>query len=315
MRQNYFNGTISQGKGTRQERLARLREEIRTADAIVIGAGAGLSTSAGLTYSGERFEKYFGDFAKAFGIQDMYSGGFYPFPDAETTWAWWSRHIYINRYVFAPKPVYSSVLELVKDRDYFVITTNVDHQFQKAGFDKERLFYTQGDYGLWQCSRPCHKRTYDNKGTVVKMLLAQGFMIGENSELIAPLTEDSKTDYSRLSMKVPSGLIPYCPVCGEPMTMNLRSDDTFVEDDGWHSASAAYTKFLEDHQDRHVLYLELGVGANTPGIIKYPFWQQTYHNEKAVYACLNYGEAFCPAAIEDRSICVDGDIGEILMTI
>ena len=312
MKQNYFNGTMSQGKGTRQERLNRLGEEIRTADAIVIGAGAGLSTSAGLTYSGERFDKYFGDFAAEYGIQDIYSGGFYSFPDDETRWAWWSRHIYINRYVYPPKPVYNELLELVKDKDYFVITTNVDHQFQKAGFDKERLFYTQGDYGLWQCSRPCHKRTYDNKGKVVKMLLAQGFMIGENSELIAPVTEDGKTDHSLLSMKVPSGLIPYCPVCGEPMTMNLRSDDTFVEDEGWNNASESYAQFLEDHRDQHVLYLELGVGANTPVIIKFPLWQEVFHNDKAVYACLNFGEAFCPEAIEDRSICIDGDIGDIL---
>ena len=224
-----FRGNAQAGKGTREEQLKRLKEEIQTADAIVIGGGAGLSTSAGLTYSGDRFERYFGDFAAKFGIQDMYSGGFYPFPDEETRWAWWSRHIYVNRYVYPPKPVYQTLLDMVKDRDYFVITTNVDHQFLKAGFDKERLFYTQGDYGLWQCSKPCHKRTYDNKGKVVKMLLAQGFAIGENSELIAPVLDNGDTDYSMLSMKIPSGLIPYCPVCGEPMSMNLRADNSFVE--------------------------------------------------------------------------------------
>jgi NAD-dependent SIR2 family protein deacetylase len=204
----------------------------------------------------------------------------------------------------------------------------VDHQFQKAGFDKERLFYTQGDYGLWQCSRPCHKRTYDNKGKVVKMLLAQGFAIGENSELIAPVTgneengepgmpavEDGRTDFSMLSMKVPSGLVPYCPVCGEPMNMNLRADDTFVEDEGWYKASAAYGRFQESHKDQHILYLELGVGANTPVIIKYPFWYETYTNDNAVYACLNYGEAYCPEEIGDRSICIDGDIADILLKI
>ena len=200
---------------------------------------------------------------------------------------------------------------MVQDKDYFVITTNVDHQFLKAGFDKERLFYTQGDYGLWQCSKPCHRRTYDNKGKVVKMLLAQGFVIGENSELIAPVKDNGDTDFSMLSMRIPSGLIPYCPVCGEPMSMNLRADDTFAEDEGWKKASAAYAEFLRSLKDKHVLYLELGVGANTPVIIKYPFWHETYHNEKAVYACLNYGEAFCPAEIEDRSICIDGDIAGI----
>jgi len=227
-----FSGKMSAGKEPGEERLKRLKDEILTADAVVIGAGAGLSTSAGFTYSGERFDQYFGDFAEQYGIKDMYSGGFYPFPDEETRWAWWSRHIYVNRYVYPPKPVYNKLLEIIKDKDYFVITTNVDHQFQKAGFEKERLFYTQGDYGLWQCSKPCHKRTYDNKNQIVKMILSQGFAIGENSDLIVPELENGETDYSMLSMRVPSGLIPYCPVCGEPMSMNLRADDTFVEDEG-----------------------------------------------------------------------------------
>ena len=307
-----FKGTVSTGKGSREDRIKGLREVLQSADAVVIGAGAGLSTSAGLTYSGERFDKYFGDFKKMYGIQDIYAGGFYPFQEEETRWAWWSRHIYVNRYVYPPEPVYNTLLDLVKGKDYFVITTNVDHQFQKAGFDRERLFYTQGDYGLWQCSRPCHQRTYDNKGKVVKMLLSQGFAIGENNELIVPVTKDGTTDYSLLSMKVSSGLVPYCPVCGEPMTMNLRSDDTFVEDEGWHKASAAYAQFLQAHRDQHVLYLELGVGSNTPVIIKYPFWKETYDNSKAIYACLNYGEAFCPEEIEERSICIDGDIKDIL---
>ena len=294
------------------EKLKKLKEELENADAVVIGAGAGLSASAGLDYSGEKFEKYFGDFAEKFGIRDMYSGGFYPFPDEETMWAWWSRHIYVNRYVSPPKPVYGMLLDLVKGRDYFVITTNVDHQFQKAGFDKERLFYTQGDYGLWQCSTPCHTRTYDNKEKVVKMLYAQGFAIGENSELAVPETEDGRTDFSQLSMRVPSGLIPYCPVCGEMMAMNLRADDTFVEDEGWHKASAAYAKFLQEHKDKHILFLELGVGGNTPGIVKYPFWQMTNQWPDATYACLNFDEAYAPDEINAKSICINGDIGNIL---
>ena len=281
-----FSGYMSRGKDTKEEQLGRLMEELRNADAVVIGAGAGLSTSAGLTYSGERFNKYFGDFASKYRIRDMYAGGFYPFPDDETRWAWWSRHIYVNRYILPPKPVYNRLLDLVKDKDYFVITTNVDHQFQKAGFDKERLFYTQGDYGLWQCSVPCHKRTYDNKGKVVKMLLSQGFAIGQNSELSAPVLENGETDFSAVSTRIPSGLVPYCPVCGEPMTM----------------------------KSKRTVYLELGVGANTPVIIKYPFWQEVYSNDNAFYACINYGEAFCPEEIEDRSVCIDGDIGDVLST-
>ena len=301
---------ISTKNFCREEELAKLKEAVSSCDAIIIGAGAGLSTSAGFTYSGERFDEYFSDFAKEYGIRDIYSGGFYPFPDAETRWAWWSRHIYVNRYVKAPKPVYDDLYELVKDKEYFVITTNVDHQFQKAGFDKERLFYTQGDYGLWQCSKPCHMKIYDNKSKVVKMLYSQGLTIDASGELVAP-----DFDNDNVAMRVSSDLIPYCPVCGEEMSMNLRSDDTFVEDEGWNKASERYSDFVEKHSSDKVLFLELGVGANTPVIIKYPFWKMTKANENAIYACLNYGEAFCPNEIEDRSICIDGDIGEALKAI
>lgn len=287
------------------EQITRLKEEIRTADAVVIGAGAGLSTSAGLTYSGERFEKYFFDFAKRFGIRDIYSGGFYPFPDEATRWAWWARHIYYNRYINPPKPVYTKLLDLVKDKDYFVITTNVDHQFQRAGFDKKRLFYTQGDYGLLQSVNPAIQKTYDNEEWVMGAMKAQGFV--KNTDGIFQVPENGE-----LKMQIPEELIPKCPDDGSDMTMNLRADDSFVEDEGWHRASAAYSDFLRRHADLHVLYLELGVGANTPVIIKYPFWQMTLANEKAVYVCLNYGESFCPKEIEDRSICIDRDIGEVL---
>ena len=268
--------------------LARLRQELDRADAVVIGAGAGLSTSAGFTYSGERFEKYFGDFIGKYGFRDMYSGGFYPFETLEEHWAYWSRYIYINRYLDAPKPVYSTLLKLVQDRDYFVLTTNVDHCFQKASFDKHRLFYTQGDYGLWQCSRPCHSKTYDNEEAVRAMLAQQN------------------------SMKIPGELVPHCPVCGAPMSMNLRADGSFVEDSGWHKAARRYEEFLRRHEGMRVLFLELGVGGNTPGIIKYPFWRMTYENPRAVYACVNLGEAWAPKEIAERSVCIDGDIGETL---
>ncbi len=301
----YFSRNMSTGTGSAEERICRLKKELETADALVIGAGAGLSTSAGFTYSGERFEEYFYDFADRFGIRDMYSGGFYPFPDEETHWAWWARHIYYNRYIDAPKPVYRDLLSLVKDKDYFVITTNVDHQFQRAGFDKKRLFYTQGDYGLFQSVNPSLQKTYDNEEWVMKAMEAQGFVKDENNGYQVP--EDGK-----LKMRIPSALIPKCPDDGSDVTTNLRADDSFVEDAGWHRASAAYADFLQRHENRHVLYLELGVGANTPVIIKYPFWQMTMDNEKAVYACVNVGEAFCPGEIEERSICIDGDIGEVL---
>lgn len=301
-----FRRNMSFGTGSKEERIARLKKEIEAVDAVVIGAGAGLSTSAGLTYSGERFERYFFDFARKYGIRDIYSGGFYPFPDEETRWAWWARHIYYNRYIDAPKPVYSELLNLVKDKDYFVITTNVDHQFQRAGFDKKRLFYTQGDYGLFQSANPAIQKTYDNEEWVMKAMEAQGFEKDEQGIYHVPTDKE-------LLMKLPSDLIPKCPEDGSEMTMNLRVDNSFVEDEGWHRASAAYSDFIRRHENLHVLYLELGVGTNTPVIIKYPFWQMTLSNENAVYACINYGEAFCPGEIANRSICIDGDIGDVFV--
>ena len=300
-----FRSGLSYGTGTREENLARLKAEIDSADAIVIGAGAGLSTSAGLTYSGERFEKYFGDFAARFGISDIYSGGFYPFPDNETRWAWWARHIYYNRYIDPPKPVYHDLLELVRDQDYFVITTNVDHQFQRAGFDKSRLFCTQGDYGLFQSAGPRIRKTYDNEEWVMLAMEAQGFERDEHGVFQLPAN-------GKVSMRIPHDMLPTCPDDGGKVVMNLRSDDSFVEDEGWHAASAAYAKFLREHEGQHVLFLELGVGGNTPVIIKYPFWAMTVENPKAVYACLNYHVAVCPKQIEKQSICIDGDTGEIL---
>lgn len=271
--------------------IQRIQSMIDKAEAIVIGAGAGLSTSAGFTYSGERFEKYFGDFASKYGFSDMYSGGFYPFETPEELWAYWSRYIMINRYMDAPKPVYQKLLSLVQDKNYFVITTNVDHCFQKAGFDKKRLFYTQGDYGLFQCSEPCHQKTYDNETQIRAMYNAQK------------------------DMKIPADLIPYCPVCKKPMRMNLRSDDTFVQDEGWYEAAERYHAFLIEHRvddDGKVLFLELGVGANTPGIIKYPFWRMTAQNPNAIYVCINFGEAIVPDEISSRSMGISADIGEVL---
>ena len=298
---------VSHGDGSRDEQIARLKKELETADAIVVGAGAGLSTSAGLTYSGERFERYFFDFAKQYQIKDIYSGGFYPFPDEQTLWAWWARHIYYNRYIDAPKPVYADLLSLLRGRDYFIITTNVDHQFQRAGVDKKRLFYTQGDYGLFQSVDPGVQETFDNEAWTMRAMEAQGFVLDENGVFQVP-------ESGAISMKLPADLIPTAPN-GDPVKMNLRSDDTFVEDAGWRRASAAYSDFLRRHENLHVLFLEIGVGANTPMIIKFPFWQMTRDNRQAVYACLNYGEAVCPKEIERRSICIRGDAGEILRTL
>ena len=283
---------------------------LQEADAVLIGAGAGLSTSAGFTYSGERFKKYFADFEKKYGFHDMYSGGFTAFESSEENWSYWSRQIYLNRFVKAPLPVYEKLLELVKDKNYFVLTTNVDHCFQKAGFEKSRLFYTQGDYGLWQCSEPCHKKTYDNQLFVEKMLREQGFVIQSDGSLELP-----ENGFEGIKMTVPSELVPRCPVCGKPMTMNLRCDDTFVEDEGWQSAASRYEDFLNKNKDGQIVFLELGVGGNTPGIIKYPFWKMTYANPKAVYVCINKGEAEVPGEIEKQSICVNNDIYEVLKSL
>ena len=271
--------------------IKNLQAALREADAVVIGAGAGLSTSAGFTYDGERFEKYFSDFYARYGFSDMYSGGFYPYATPEEHWAYWSRYIYINRYLDAPKPVYDALLKLVADKDYFVITTNVDHCFQKAGFDKKRLFYTQGDYGLFQCSEPCCQETFENEAVIREMVKRQ---------------ED---------MKVPTELLPTCPHCGKPLTMNLRCDDTFVEDEGWHRAAERYENFLRTRAGGKILFLELGVGYNTPVIIKYPFWQMTAKNPNATYACINRGQAVCPREIETQSICMDADIGQVLQSL
>ena len=271
--------------------MEQLKKAIREADAVMVGAGAGLSTAAGFTYSGERFHRLFSDFEEKYGIRDMYSGGFYPFKTEEEFWAWWSRHIWCNRYVDAPKPIYRQLLQLVKDKDYFVLTTNVDHQFQRAGFDKQRLFYTQGDYGLLQCATPCCQKTWDNEA------------------IIHPMVDEQR------DMKIPSALIPRCPNCGGKMMPNLRSDERFVEDAGWHAAAGRYEAFEQKHAAGHILYLELGVGGNTPGIIKYNFWQRVYQNENALYACLNLEESPVPQEIRDRSIIIGGDLGKILLAL
>ena len=295
-----FDLHISEGIGTTAEQLDRLKKELKNADSILVGAGAGLSTSAGFTYSGERFQKYFFDFASKYGITDMYSGGFYPFPDEETMWAWWARHIYFNRYIDASKPVYTMLLDLIKDKDYFVITTNVDHQFQRSGFDKNRLFYTQGDYGLFQSVNPKIKMTFDNEEWTFEAMKSQGFVIGEDGKFALPKDKNIK-------MSIPHNLIPKTPN-GDSVKMNLRSDNSFVEDIGWHNASSKYADFISEHTNSSIIYLELGVGSNTPMIIKYPFWAMTKSNKNSIYACLNFNEAYCPKEIEKQSICINNDI-------
>ena len=284
----FFSRLTRQSTQNFSTQIDKLRDALATADAVVVGAGAGLSTAAGYTYSGPRFSRLFGDFAARYGFSDMYSGGFYPYDTLEEHWAFWSRYVMCNRYEPIPGCVYQQLLDLLRDRDYFVLTTNVDHCFQRAGFDKQRLFYTQGDYGLFQCSRPCCQETWDNEDTIRAMV-------------------DQQSD-----LRIPSELVPHCPHCGAPATMNLRSDGTFVEDEGWHKAAARYSEFLRRHESMHTLYLEIGVGGNTPGIIKYPFWQMTAANPRATYACVNLGEACTPRELEHRSILIDASANEVI---
>ena len=284
----FFSRLTRQSTQNFSTQINKLRAALATADAVVVGAGAGLSTAAGYTYSGPRFSRLFGDFAARYGFSDMYSGGFYPYDTLEEHWAFWSRYVMCNRYDPIPGHVYQQLLDLLHDRDYFVLTTNVDHCFQRAGFDKQRLFYTQGDYGLFQCSRPCCQETWDNEDVIRAMV-------------------DQQSD-----LRIPSELVPHCPHCGAPATMNLRSDGTFVEDEGWHKAAARYSEFLRRHEGMRTLYLEIGVGGNTPGIIKYPFWQMTAANPRATYACVNLGEACAPRELERQSILIDASADEVI---
>lgn len=284
----YTRTAISPSTAAFSPALDRLRRALREADALLIGAGAGMSASAGLTYSGPRFEENFADFIARYGYRDMYTAGFYPYPTREEYWAYWSRHILINRYDQTPGAPYRDLRRLTQGQDFFVLTTNVDHQFQLAGIDKNRLFYTQGDYGLWQCRVPCHQRTYDNEAQVRRMVEEQR------------------------NRRIPAELVPRCPVCGEPVTMNLRCDGTFVQDEGWNAACERYTSFLRRHRSGRLVLLELGVGGNTPGIIKYPFWRMAADNAEALYVCINQGEAFCPPELAERSLCFNADIGAVL---
>lgn len=277
-----------ESKGMDADKIKGLKQGIEDADAVAIGAGAGLSASAGYAYAGERFQRHFRDFIDRYGFEDMYTGGFHPFETLEEHWAYWSRYIYLNRYLDEDNGTYRALRRLMEGRDYQVITTNVDHCFQRAGFDKDRLFYTQGDFGLFQCPLPCHQATYDNEGIVTRMYEEQR------------------------DMRIPTALIPRCPACHRPMAMNLRVDGTFVEDEGWHRAMERYQDFLRRHRDGRVLFLELGVGYHTAGIIKHPFWQMASEWRDASYVCVNEGQAYAPEELKGKSLCIDGDIGMAL---
>ena len=273
------------------DKIAQLRKALDDADAVLIGAGAGLSAAAGLIMTGPRFTENFADFIAKYGFTDLYNAGFHQFDSLEEKWAFWSRHFMLDRYGDIPNATYDVLKNLVADKDYFIITTNVDHCFQRTGFDKTRLFYTQGDFGLFQCSVPCCKKTYDNEAIVRRMAAEQK------------------------NMRIPSALVPRCPICGAPMTQNMRFDDTFVEDEGWRRAMNRYQEFIRQHRDTNLLLLELGVGGNTPGIIKFPFWQLTAQDPAFTYACVTLNDAICPPSITDQSICISADINDVLQAL
>lgn len=288
------------------ERIRKAGELLAEADFVLIGAGAGLSTAGGFEYSGEKFEKYFEDFGKIYGFRDMYSGGFYPYKTSEEKWAFWSRYVFVNRYLeSSPNKVYSALFDLVKNKDYFVITTNVDHQFQLVNFDKERLFYLQGDYGLFQCSVPCHNKTYDNRELILQMLKSQNFITIKKGKI-------EITDKTEWKTKIDSALIPKCPVCSREMEMNLRSDDRFVQDDGWYVHAQNYQNFVDKTRNKKLVLLEIGIGYNTPAIIKYPFEQMTYTNKNTHLIRINKDYAICPDDIARKTILFDEDILKIL---
>lgn len=272
-----------------EDKIVEAYRKIRSADAILLGAGAGLSTAAGLVYDGEDFQKNFKDFIDKYDFPNLYYGGFGPFASPEEQWAYWSRFVWMERYEPGALPLYVQLLSLLKEKDFFVITTNVDHAFQKAGYPKERLFYTQGDYGLFQCSLPCHRKTYDNEAAIKAMLNQQK------------------------DMQIPTALIPKCPICGRPMSMNLRADETFVEDEGWHEAEERNDLFLAEHYDSDkIVYLELGVGENTPAIIHLPFLRLCSENPKATFIEVNAHPTNVPLALEPQSLVIKGDLKDVI---
>ena len=274
-----------------EEQITQASAYLKEADHVLIGAGAGLSAAAGLTYSGKRFQENFSDFIKKYGLQDMYSAGFYPFQTEEERWGYWCRHSYVNRIKPPALPLYQQLFDLVKEKDYFVLTTNVDYQFQKAGFSEERIFATQGDYGRIQCMKGCHPRTYDAVSMFAQMVQAEK------------------------DCKIPSYMVPKCPVCGGPMAMNLRCDQYFVEDEQWNEAAENYGKYLKQLKKGKAVLLELGVGFNTPSIIRFPFEKMVREHKNTELIRLNRDEAVIPESFGDRGIGINRDLCDSLRDI
>ncbi len=267
-----------------EEQIQEAAKAITDADYILIGAGAGLSAAAGLTYGGKRFTDLFPEFIEKYGVTDMYSACFYPFPSEEARWGYWSKHVYVNRIQPQALPLYQKVKELVRNKNYFVLTTNADHQFYKAGFGDNHIFATQGDYGLIQCKRGCHAKTYDD----IEMM--------------------NQMHQARRDCKIPSYMIPRCPVCGGPMEMNLRCDQYFVEAAAWHEAERRFGEFVDVCQDKKTVLLELGIGFNTPTIVRFPFEKLAGNHSNMTLVRLNLDEAIVPESLGKRAIGINADI-------
>lgn len=274
-----------------KEQIKHATALIKESEYILIGAGAGISTAAGLTYNGKRFTDNFSEFIKKYGtiyMKDMYTAGFYPFPTQEEKWGYWSKHSLLNRFLPPALPLYKQLYDIIKEKNYFVLTTNVDHQFYKSGFEAKRIFATQGDYGAIQCEKACHPKIYNAKKQFYAM------------------------DKARQNCMIPSYMVPKCPVCGGNMTMHLRSDNYFVEDENWHNMASHYIDFLEKMHGKKGVLLELGVGFNTPAIIRFPFEKMTYENSNLSLIRLNLNEAMVPEILEDRVIGIGGDMSKTI---
>lgn len=269
-----------------EDQIQAAARALQEADHILIGAGAGLSAAAGLTYSGKRFTDNFPEFIEKYGMTDMYSAGFYPFSSEEARWGYWSKHVYVNRIRPEALPLYRTLHDLVKEKDYFVLTTNADHQFYKAGFGEDQIFATQGDYGYIQCLRGCHPKVYDDTAMMNQMHQA------------------------RKDCLVPSYMVPKCPVCGGPMTMNLRCDHRFVEDEAWHRAEKRFGEFLNVCEEGKTALLELGVGFNTPTIIRFPFERLAREKKNMTLIRLNRDEAIVPESLGERAFGIEADIAQ-----
>ena len=270
------------------EKINETKELIKNADYILIGAGAGLSTSAGIEYTGKRFKDNFSEFIKKYNFTDMYTSGFYDFETEEEKWAYWAKHMHINNIGAEATKLYKDILKLIKNKEYFVITTNVDDQFYKSGFDENKIFAIQGSYRYIQCSQACHNKVYDATEIVKEMI--------------------SKTK----DCKIPTELVPICPVCGEVMETNLRKDSYFVQDDRWYIQNKRYEEFLTKAKNKELLLIELGVGFNTPGIIRFPFEQMVYQTDNWKLVRLNKDNCETILNIENRYIPLQNNISEII---